>query len=299
MEELSGWLKDFGAYDAELDRVAFTSRWVAAERGLESDRPDALFVDPFAKNLGGTSGMAFSEKIATMYEEMFGWRDWHRCWMAIRTKVLDEAITDFASSADGSRFQMVNLGAGLDTRAFRLECLADCSVCFEVDMPEVLRVKDHAMSALKAHSKCPRVPLAADVTDENLEAKLFAVGFDVKVPTFWLLEGLVMYLDPEPVKVLLGKLFALSAPGSKIACGFLGDPNMKMPPGAPLPPFICPPADFEELLRGYGWNNVRTAIFGDPEMNFGRYPVDRPPDTTQCFCFASRSGADVSCSAKM
>merc|ERR1711908_184221 len=98
-----------------------------------------LFIDPFAKLFGGQTGKAFSESMALKFGDLYGWRDWHRCWMAVRTKAIDDSIMDFAKSIGNAKFQMVNLGAGLDTRAFRLECLASCSVCFEVDMSEVLK----------------------------------------------------------------------------------------------------------------------------------------------------------------
>jgi len=141
--------------------------------------------------------------------------------------------------------------------------------------------------------------VAADVTDENFQAKLFAVGFTTKLPTFWLLEGLIMYLDPDPAKALLGKLLKLSAPGSQLACGFMGDPNTKMPEGAPQLPFMSPPEEFGQLVRDLGWKDVRVALFGDPELNFGRYPADRPVDPKQCFCFATQSGKDLAPKAKL
>ena len=41
--------------------VALTSLWVAAWRAAESERPDALFHDPFARTLAGPEGFAVLE----------------------------------------------------------------------------------------------------------------------------------------------------------------------------------------------------------------------------------------------
>ena len=39
-----------------MQGVALTSLWVAAWRAVESERPDALFHDPFARTLAGPEG---------------------------------------------------------------------------------------------------------------------------------------------------------------------------------------------------------------------------------------------------
>lgn len=43
-----------------LRHVSDTARWVAMDRALESERPDALFRDPYARRLAGTEGAALA-----------------------------------------------------------------------------------------------------------------------------------------------------------------------------------------------------------------------------------------------
>ena len=41
-----------------ITHVSGTARWVAIDRAMESERPDAIFRDPFAHDLGGPEGEA-------------------------------------------------------------------------------------------------------------------------------------------------------------------------------------------------------------------------------------------------
>jgi len=272
--------------DGELDKAAFTSRWVAAERAIESERVDALFNDPFARALGGVSGFAFSEKMAS---EIFGtqcmWKEFHLMWMAVRTRAIDDAINAFAAQHRSSGFQLVNLGAGLDARAYRLKSLTDCRAVFEVDQKIVCDVKGRAMEAIDAVALCPRVPLAVDLVEElsRFGPALKAAGFSPSYPTFWLLEGLTMYLPEEANLDMFRAISDLSGSGSSLCCGFIGD-RAKCPVAIPFAPSR---QELESTVKGLGWSSVRTAAFGEAALNFGRYPKDRAPDESQCLCFAT------------
>jgi methyltransferase (TIGR00027 family) len=110
--------------------------------------------------------------------------------------------------------QVVILGAGLDTRAWRLEALRGARV-FEVDHP--------ATQAYK-RARAPRLgpPLATvdyvaiDFEREALETKLSAAGFDRALPTAWVWEGVVMYLDDAALRKTLLSIRSLFAPGSRL-----------------------------------------------------------------------------------
>ena len=41
-----------------ITHISDTARWVAIDRAMESERPDAIFRDPFAHDLGGPEGEA-------------------------------------------------------------------------------------------------------------------------------------------------------------------------------------------------------------------------------------------------
>lgn len=271
------------AGDSELTRVAFTSRWVAAERALEHARPDALFSDPFASYLGGKPGLVLSEKM----KGLLPWPTYHITWMAVRTKYVDDRVTTFFATRDGAQY--VNLGSGLDARVYRLRALARARAAFEVDVPEVVAAFNRAMcSCDDAVALCPRVSPAVDLAaPDALRRALRAAGFDARVPTFWLLEGLTMYLTKDVNVSLLEQINSLSAAGSQLCGGFIADTSW-MNKG--FSPAFAPAVDeYCALLREHGWSGEVVADrYGDANLNFGRYPEGRAPEASNCFVHATR-----------
>ena len=69
-------------HDDELEDVPFTSRWIAAERAIESARPDALFRDEYAAAMDpGGVGAAHSSALREAFRKPpMGWADYHIVW---------------------------------------------------------------------------------------------------------------------------------------------------------------------------------------------------------------------------
>eukprot|EP00438_Fugacium_kawagutii_P020714 Skav225270 [mRNA] locus=scaffold4099:132079:132900:+ [translate_table: standard] len=106
---------------------------------------DALFRDPYAKALSG-HGLEMSDRLGEAASH-FGFDDWPefhkvlsvelvqvkvKVWTVVRTKFIDDTL-----SAVNDVRQMVNLGAGVDTRPFRLDAYQRFKASFEVDTEEV------------------------------------------------------------------------------------------------------------------------------------------------------------------
>jgi len=109
--------------------------------------------------------------------------------------------------------QFVILGAGFDTRAYRLPHDTRVRV-FEVDSPPTQKVKRETLAKAGIDSTgVTFVP--ADFEKEDWLACLTAVGFDPGDPTLFLWEGVTMYLDREAVEDTLRKI-ASTAPGSNV-----------------------------------------------------------------------------------
>jgi methyltransferase (TIGR00027 family) len=110
--------------------------------------------------------------------------------------------------------QFVILGAGFDTRAFRLP--RDTRVkSFEVDMPKTQAVK-RAILAKVGIDATGVTFVAADFEKDDWLTRLVDAGFDPGQPAFFLWEGVIMYLDREAVLATLGKI-ASTAKGSVVA----------------------------------------------------------------------------------
>ncbi|MCJ1461831.1 hypothetical protein MMC07_000430 [Pseudocyphellaria aurata] len=115
-----------------------------------------------------------------------------------------------------THLQVVMLGAGLDSRPWRL-LLPPGVAWFEVDMPACIAIKQsrlHQIGAGMSHTDEPDTksfPLkaatwsavGADATDPCLIELLGAVGFDPSVPTVFVCEGLWYYLSPDKLDEML------------------------------------------------------------------------------------------------
>src|SRR5262245_51482019 len=94
--------------------VHVTAHWIAAARARETARPDRLFADPYADRLAGTLGY----RILADSERQSGREN---NFIPVRVRWFDDTITRLTAPG----VQVVLLGAGLDTRPYRLDLPAD------------------------------------------------------------------------------------------------------------------------------------------------------------------------------
>ncbi len=110
--------------------------------------------------------------------------------------------------------QLVVLGAGFDTRSYRLSAGTRVR-CFEVDEPKTQSFKREMLK--KAGVDTTRVTyVSADFLKEDWFEKLVDAGFDPDSATFFLWESVTMYLDREAVEDTLRKI-AGTATGNIVA----------------------------------------------------------------------------------
>ena len=243
-----------------------TAHWIAAARARESERPDALFRDPCAAVLAGDVGRA---SLAASARASGG----ENHFLAVRTRFFDEVLVAEGRAGDA----VVLLGAGLDTRAFRLPLPTDID-WYEIDDGTLLANKERVLHGLGASSPCrTRQPVAADLGGPWGEA-LMDVGFVAGRRTIWLAEGLLFYLSTEIVGTVLAEACRLSGPGSLILADVSGTGLHRLPMMQPylasrsrqgLPPPLATD-DPAGLLAQAGWTSV--AVF-EPwrlAMRYGR-----------------------------
>jgi methyltransferase (TIGR00027 family) len=123
------------------------------------------------------------------------------------------AFIDAAIVASGAR-QVVIVGAGLDTRAWRLPALRGARV-FEVDHPDTQAYKRVHAAKLGAPLADVRY-VAVDFRRDSLARELIVAGYDVNAPTVWAWEGVIMYLDDAALRGTLNGIRTLSIPGSTL-----------------------------------------------------------------------------------
>jgi len=175
-----------------IRNISDTARWVAVYRARETERPDALFRDPFSRRLAGQRG----EEIAAA---MSGGRmdDWP---LVIRTYLFDSFIADHVRQGGDV---VVNLAAGLDARPYRMD-LPRSLQWIEVDLPEILDYKESILADERPRCALRRVRL--DLSDHGARRVLFAelgrLGKNALIVT----EGLLIYLTPDQVASLADDL---------------------------------------------------------------------------------------------
>jgi len=169
----------------EIQHVSDTALMAAAARALETSRPDGLVQDPFAAQLAGERGMDILRGMPRSEFMAFG--------IGIRSRFLDQLVMRVVPNVS----VVLNLGAGLDTRPWRLE-LPSTLRWIEVDFPDMLRYKAKLLSA--STPKCRLERMAADLNDPYArQALLSAIG---RKPALMITEGLLLYLLPETVEGL-------------------------------------------------------------------------------------------------
>lgn len=145
-------------------------------------------------------------------------------WSAVRTKYINDTIADWLTAKQGAKAQVTNLGAGVDTRAFWLDCLKSSEKYVEVDVESINDFK--AKQIAKAENTvplCPRQVITMDFMKESTK-DLPNHGYDQTLPTFWLLEGLVMYMTRETVTKMINEMIDLTVKGSSVMINFFNSP---------------------------------------------------------------------------
>jgi methyltransferase (TIGR00027 family) len=242
-----------------MDSLGATALGIAYARAQESRRPDRLFEDPYAQRFV-TAGAESSPWADTMTgggrsREAAGVWTFLIHHVAVRTRFFDDYFA--AAGAEGCR-QAVLVAAGLDARGLRLNWPPGIRV-FELDQGPVLAFKDRVLAGAAPPAGVERVPVAVDLRDEWGGA-LVAAGFDPSRTSTWLIEGLFPALTHEQSDVLLSRVSALAAPGSRIAYDDTGEVSSMHPMLDHLDPLLVelykggPTGDPVAWLSSHGWD---------------------------------------------
>ncbi|WP_030081559.1 class I SAM-dependent methyltransferase [Streptomyces baarnensis] len=283
--------------------VGVTALLVAAARAIETHRPDSLARDAYAEHFvraaPASTGWPVHPREVPDGDTNPLWGRFAR-YFGLRTRVLDDFL--LRSAHAGNARQVVLLGAGLDSRAFRLDWPPGC-VVFEVDREEVLAFKHQVLGGLSAVSKAARVPVPMDLRDDWAGA-LPGAGFDPAAPSIWLVEGLLFYLPPAAETYLIDTVDRLSVAGSALAFEVKLEKDLLAYRDSPLYTATRqqigidllelfdrePRPDSAGRLTDHGWStSVRTPF--DFTRLHGRGPLPEPNDALagNRWVFASRT----------
>ena len=195
--------------------VGVTALLVAAARAIETHRHDSLARDVYAEHfvLAAPASAGWPVRMQQVPDGDANplWGRFAR-YFGLRTRVLDDFLLQSVQA--GAR-QVVLLGAGLDSRAFRLDWPPGC-VIYEIDRESVLAFKHDVLDGLSAKPKAARIPIPVDLRADWVGA-LTDAGYDPTAPSVWLAEGLLFYLPNAAETYLIDMVHQLSAGGSALA----------------------------------------------------------------------------------
>jgi methyltransferase (TIGR00027 family) len=171
--------------DSLIRNVSDTARWVAVYRARESERPDAVFTDPFARALAGDRGEAIAR--AMPFADETSWA------FVARTYLFDRFVL---RAVEGGVDMIVNLAAGLDARPYRMS-LPSSLKWVELDMPEILDYKADVLASATPVCQVERIPI--DLSNVDARRGVFARLGRSATNVLVLSEGLLIYLMPHDV----------------------------------------------------------------------------------------------------
>jgi methyltransferase (TIGR00027 family) len=177
-----------------IRNVSDTALWAAVYRAAETERPDALFRDPYARRLAGERGRQIAESVPAAIRIAWPWVG--------RTYLFDQLIVEqLRQGAD----MVVNLAAGLDARPYRMD-LPRALQWIEVDLPGILDYKEEILAGEQPRCALERVRL--DLSDGAARRELFARLGSRSRRALILTEGLLIYLTRDEVASLARDLAA-------------------------------------------------------------------------------------------
>jgi methyltransferase (TIGR00027 family) len=232
-----------------IQNVSDTARWVAVYRAMETARPDAIFRDPYADRLAGERG---HEIVSEMK------RGRQMAWaMIVRTAVFDEMIMDRVRNHGVDT--VINLAAGLDTRAWRLP-LPPTLQWFDVDLPAMIEYKTSVMRG--ETPACRYEAIAADLTSDVERDEVLRRVAGVARTALVVTEGLLIYLGDEQVASLASALHA--RPSIKWWVTDVANPMLLQimqrmwgkSVSAGSAPFRFAPADSAAFFAPLGWREI-------------------------------------------
>lgn len=202
-----------------MKRVSSSATYLALFRAVETARTshDRLFEDPFAVSLLPIPLRVIPASARTRFMTKFlNWafdRGWHpRSSAVIRTRMIDDFVKH--AQHEGLK-QLLILGAGFDSRPYRMPELSGVPV-FEVDRYVTQWAKQSRLRKTLPHMPANVRFLAADVEKCDLRPRLIHSGFNAKVKSIVLAEGLISHLSKSAADRIFALMSELASIGSYV-----------------------------------------------------------------------------------
>jgi methyltransferase (TIGR00027 family) len=197
---------------------SLTAEIIAAHRAIESRKPktERICFDPLAErfvspDVGVLGRVSLPEDVAlSRYEAKF---PGFHTYFAVRTRYIDDFLSECLN--DGFE-QIVILGAGYDSRAYRIERLREPIRVFEVDHPATQARKTETLREMLDTLPGHVVLVGMDFNTDDLHERLAISGYVDTAKSLFIWEGVTYYLTAEAVDATLGFIVRYSGKGSAV-----------------------------------------------------------------------------------
>jgi len=204
-----------------FNQSSLTALSTAAMRAIEMEKPadERICSDSLARKFIPAWYYLLMKRVsATDYAERRAGGD--LSFIVARCRYMDDLLSE---SLDRGLQQLVILGAGFDSRAYRFGQLGSGIKVFELDHPATQRAKVKKLTRVLAPGGWPGyvtfIPI--DFNQETLEARLPEGGYSEQLITLFIWEGVTPYLDAPAVDSTLAFVAHHSTPGSAIVFDYL------------------------------------------------------------------------------
>jgi methyltransferase (TIGR00027 family) len=199
-----------------------TAENVAFVRALESQKPEdeRIYCDPYAIRFLSPEYLKFLE-ISIQYPEKAVFPGVQNSLVA-RARFIDD-FTD--RLIEDGLMQLVILGAGYDSRAYRIEGLKKIRT-FEVDHPATQSVKTAKIRDILGSLPEHVTYVSADLETEDFGRRLMEQGYNRSEKTLFIMEGLLYYLPPHVVDEVLSFIAEKSGRGSSIVFDYIHESSV-------------------------------------------------------------------------
>ncbi|HWJ36653.1 MAG TPA: class I SAM-dependent methyltransferase [Steroidobacteraceae bacterium] len=265
-------------HDNAITNVSDTALWVAALRAKEGKRSDAAFQDPLASMLAGERGESIARSFP--HASLVSWG------VAVRTSAIDRLLEESLSMGIDT---VVNLGAGMDTRPYRMR-LPPRTRWIEIDFPSLVKLKDSALAAHEPSCNVERIGL--NLLDRSARNQLLAgIGSRARntsrtQKTLLIAEGVLPYLSNEDVRILAEDLSAIPSFRYWIL-DFDNAGKRRLPKSwarrMRAAPFLFDVADWFKFFEERAWHPLKVITSAEESERLGRpYPFAFPLGLIMC-----------------
>jgi methyltransferase (TIGR00027 family) len=201
------------------NQSSLTAAGIAIARGVESEKPEdeRICYDPYARRF--VPGWLYSMMAFFIRSGYAGWRGpGVGEFLIARDRYIDDLLQDFLNNEVR---QVVILGAGYDSRAYRFEKLKEQTKVFEVDHPATQADKKEKVRKIFGTIPTHVTFVPIDFNSQSLESRLPESGYDPKLITLFIWQGVTMYLTSEAVENTLIFVSKHSPTGSAIVFDYV------------------------------------------------------------------------------